>query len=585
MSYEIKTDKILIRDLFKMWFRIPDYQRPYVWETDQVQDLIDDTMAVSQGEQSQQYFLGSLVLKINREIRTVNQITGEEIFYDEYELLDGQQRMLTIFLMLAVMRDMVNIDDFRNTCQAYIHQAANADVGTPERMRFKFDIRDDVTLFIEEHVRTDSGTNDEDKFKSLVNNQRADTSIRNMANAILTLRNALRVYSPEEIRNYFRFIFNKVIVIYIATEDLTDAFQLFTVINNRGLNLGNSDILKAENLKLLTISNERTTYARRWEEMESYFGDNFDQFLSYIRLILLKRKAVTNLLREFNEYIFSSRYFDRSAKQYVEQKPLIDRGKPFFDFVYNNYKSYSKLFDNEILDQTVDYGIRNYLTLMKKGLPFDYWIAAVLRYYQRFGMDNLKEFLQKLDAKVSADWICSLTPTVRIENVNAILSAIDKAANVADVLSNNEIFTFDMVDLQTHFEGVIYGKRYARYLLMKLDILSMDMSTIYSPANTISIEHILPQTPSGTSQWEKDFTDVEREMWTDKLGNLILLSRRKNSSQGNADYFDKKKRYFRNNINAFQNSIAVIGANDKWTMKELQTNQERCLMMLQKAYS
>ena len=40
MSYEIKADKILIRDLFKMWFRIPDYQRPYVWGTDQVQDLI-----------------------------------------------------------------------------------------------------------------------------------------------------------------------------------------------------------------------------------------------------------------------------------------------------------------------------------------------------------------------------------------------------------------------------------------------------------------------------------------------------------------------------------------------------------------
>lgn len=40
MSYEIKADKILIRELFKMWFRIPDYQRPYVWGTDQVQDLI-----------------------------------------------------------------------------------------------------------------------------------------------------------------------------------------------------------------------------------------------------------------------------------------------------------------------------------------------------------------------------------------------------------------------------------------------------------------------------------------------------------------------------------------------------------------
>ena len=47
------------------------------------------------------------------------------------------------------------------------------------------------------------------------------------------------------------------------------------------------------------------------------------------------------------------------------------------------------------------------------------------------------------------------------------------ATNSANVLSDNEIFIFDMADLQRHFEGVIYGKRYARYLLMKLDILSI----------------------------------------------------------------------------------------------------------------
>ncbi|WP_303817473.1 HNH endonuclease family protein [Selenomonas ruminantium] len=101
------------------------------------------------------------------------------------------------------------------------------------------------------------------------------------------------------------------------------------------------------------------------------------------------------------------------------------------------------------------------------------------------------------------------------------------------------------------------------------------MSAIYLPANTITIEHILPQTPSDRSQWKEDFTDVEREMWTDKLGNLILLFRRKNSSQENAVYVDKKKCYFQNRINPFLNSIAVIIANDKWTMRELQTNQDR----------
>ena len=66
MSYEIKVDKILIKDVFKKWFRIPEYQRPYVWGVDQVQDLIDDTMIASQRDPFTQYFLGSLVLKLTR---------------------------------------------------------------------------------------------------------------------------------------------------------------------------------------------------------------------------------------------------------------------------------------------------------------------------------------------------------------------------------------------------------------------------------------------------------------------------------------------------------------------------------------
>lgn len=576
MSYEIKTDKILIRDLFNMWFRIPDYQRPYVWGTDQVRDLIDDTMAAMQRDENAQYFLGSLVFKINKNVEITDK-TGKEIHYDEYELLDGQQRMITIFLMLAVMRDLVKDDKFKQTCQEFIYKAANVYVGEPERVRFKFDIRGDVTLFIEQHVQVTNGTNNIQYFHTLANDTKQNTSIRNMAIAILTLRNLLKQYDEAQITSYFTFVISNVLVIYIATEDLADAFQLFTVINNRGLKLGNSDILKAENLKLLASREERTFYARRWEEMESYFGDDFDQFLSHIRMILLKRKAVTNLLREFNDYIFSS--------YTVKQKPLINKGKPFFDFVYNSYQSYSKLLDNEILDQTGDYSIHNYLTLMKKGLPFDYWIAAVLRYYQRFGMDNLKEFLQKLDAKVSADWICSLTPTVRIENVNAILTVIDKAADATEVLSHGDVFMVDRSDLHSYFTGDIYGKRYARYLLLKLDILCMDMSTIYLPSNTISIEHILPQTPTDGSKWKQDFTETDCETWMDKLGNLLLLSRRKNSSQGNADYTEKKNRYFKNNINVFPNSIAVIGGNDSWTIDELQANQDRCLAMLRKAYS
>jgi uncharacterized protein with ParB-like and HNH nuclease domain len=42
MAQEIDSDKLLVREVFSKWFRIPEYQRPYVWETDQVTELLND---------------------------------------------------------------------------------------------------------------------------------------------------------------------------------------------------------------------------------------------------------------------------------------------------------------------------------------------------------------------------------------------------------------------------------------------------------------------------------------------------------------------------------------------------------------
>ena len=46
MANEIKYEKKIVQEIFNMWYLISDYQRAYVWDTDQVRDLLDDTMAV-----------------------------------------------------------------------------------------------------------------------------------------------------------------------------------------------------------------------------------------------------------------------------------------------------------------------------------------------------------------------------------------------------------------------------------------------------------------------------------------------------------------------------------------------------------
>ena len=63
MSNEIKSEKLYIKDIFKRWYRIPEYQRPYVWGKDQINDLLDDISFAQQNDNESEYFLGSIVFQ------------------------------------------------------------------------------------------------------------------------------------------------------------------------------------------------------------------------------------------------------------------------------------------------------------------------------------------------------------------------------------------------------------------------------------------------------------------------------------------------------------------------------------------
>ena len=581
MANEIICEKNFIKDIFKRWYRIPEYQRPYVWESEQVETLLEDTIAAFRSNADSQYFLGSTVLKINEK-------SSDNLTYEEYDLLDGQQRLTTIFLMLAVIRDISENKNIHNLSRSAIFQEENDFDNQPERLRIVFDIRDDVKNFVDKYVKLDDGTKKIDDLKACASNNHKDISVRNMASAIITCQKFLQeIKQSGEFESYFKFLWNKILLVCVATKKFDDAFQLFTVLNDRGLKLRNSDILKATNLHEIKNDEDRKIYASEWEEMEKYFGDDFDKFLSYVRTILVKRKADMTLLKEFEENIYSGKFYDRATKQYLSRAPLLKKGKDTFKYIGNAFDIYRKVF--ELRDFGGSFEAANYLTLMTAGLEADYWTAAVLSFCQKFGFDttfdynNFCHFLKLLDKKVSADWICSQTPTTRIENVNAVIKAIE-AIDTTDELFSATVFDIKLSDLEPILQTDIYRKRYSKYLMLKLDLLYHGSSTQFQVPSTVSIEHILPQNPPPNSQWLKNFSDAEREDWTDKLGNLILISRRKNSSLSNRDFAEKKKRYFANNIELFSNSVRVLNTYDKWTPTELKQNHADVIKKLLEVY-
>ena len=587
-SNEIKSGKILVGKIFsELWFRIPEYQRPYVWGADEINDLLGDISYAMSEKPDSEYFLGSFVYQTNR----AN--PAERRKFDENDLLDGQQRMTTLLLLFSVIRDKVSEQKAKDACKKRIFQEENKYERISGRSRIFFYVRKDAQNFIDDIVKKDGATQ-EDKllapYKKLGNDY--STSAKNMAQAIGHINKFFDDNKKVNPKDLLYFLLNNVLLIYIATENLDDAFRLFTILNARGIPLRNSDILKSINLGALTPEDDKKKYAKLWEEAESEFGEDFDRFLNYIRTVLVKEKARLNLLQEFEDKIYKT----KEKRAGNEKVALLDKGKETFKMVGKYLKIYQQLFDEENNEWANNYEFDNLLKVMNTGLPSSDWIPPLLRYYEKFGTKRLYEFLKALDNKFSADWITRETPTTRIEAMNSIIKEIDKVDEdkADDVISSNclKINDEEMEELKDTLEGKIYGNRFARYILLKLDHLYQDHD---NPMNfaTLSVEHILPQNPKETSDWVKDFAEekIEKifaeekiEEIRDKLGNLVLIARRKNIQLGRLDYTEKRARYFEGRIGAFPNSLNVLTKNDVWTPVELKNNHDKKIEKLMERY-
>ena len=523
-----------------------------MWENDNVNELLDDLWFAFETKCENEYFLGSLVLKKTEETR-----------FNEYEVLDGQQRLTTFLILMAVLRDITENEKLKNACHKKIIQEEDIFIGVPERTRIIYKIRDNVEKFINEYIAKKDGTKDI-KIGDYCKDQ--NISISHIANAILTMQKFFSEKESHEIENFGAYLGLKPVLIYVSTENQEDAFRLFTILNNRGTPLTNSDILKSINIGEISDLRTRDNYARKWEEIEGDFGDEFDRFLSFIRTILVKEKARLSLLDEFEENIY--------------KKNLLKKGEKSIDYIEVTKDNYDK-----IITLTNTHGInldneyKNLVTIMNFGLSSSDWIPPLLAFYYKFKNSNLLEFLKELEYKFSSDWILQYTPTQRSDNMSRILKEIEKSNNSQDVLSNKTIFDVNRNELLKILDGEIYGKQFARYILLKYEYLQGDNTVYLSHYTNISLEHILPQNPKDSSQWKSVFTNDERKKWTNKLANLILIGRRKNSTLSNLDFAEKQERYFKGKIDIFA-SGKIFATYKEWNTTMLAKRQNEMLSKL-----
>ncbi|MEG1410356.1 MAG: DUF262 domain-containing HNH endonuclease family protein [Terrisporobacter sp.] len=548
----IEANKGILKKIFseEFWFVVPEYQRPYVWQEDNIQELIDDLYYAFENKQNSEYFLGALVLKRTKE---------EE--FREYEILDGQQRLTTLSMIIAVLRDLIDKPKYKWTLSEMIYQEDNELLKVPARSRLKYNTRDKVKNFMSEFILPSGGTT----AKSLVKiKDNANISVSNMAKALITIHD---IFSKKDNLEAFAvFLLNNVLFIYVSTDNTEDAFRLFTILNDRGIPLSNADILKSINIGEIP-DDELDEYSKNWEYLEEKYNKGLDRFLSFARTILLKNKPSSNLLDEYEKNIYG--------------KGILKKGKNTIDFLINLDEIYDDIINLQSKELSNDY--KNLVAIMKIGLHSDEWIPVLMSYFLKFKYYKLDKFIKRLEYKFVGDLLSNTSPSKRRENLNNIIKTIDvvNEDNLNDLLlDNKQLFDIDRNIFRNSIDEEIYGKKYTKYLLLKIEYLMSDNTVQLSNYKEISIEHVLPQHPLKKSHWRRDFTENQRELWTNRISNLVIISNTKNSKLGNLDFNEKKEEYLKHRMDVFNSSKIFLDKHSKWNENVLKTRQNTLVNML-----
>ncbi|MGB5867200.1 MAG: HNH endonuclease family protein, partial [Arcobacteraceae bacterium] len=316
-----------------------------------------------------------------------------------------------------------------------------------------------------------------------------------------------------------------------------------------------------------TIENDsKIEYSLKWEDIENYFDGDLDRYLSIVRLILVKEKAKLNLYSEYKNY------FEKNSN--IKGTVFIDK----LDKYKEIYEKVIKLNENKISNKT-----KNLLTIMHY-LPHNDWISAVMSYYYKFGNVKFDEFIEAFDYMVSTDNIIGYDITTKIKDISLILSEIDKSKSPDELLSNEEsvLYDIDIEELEHAIKQNIYRKRVSKYILLKIEYISRSNDDVQIGSfQKLTIEHIYPQKPKDIKDWDFN-NEIELDKYRNKIGNLVLLNRSKNSSLSNSSFVNKNNKYNSNqSIDIFEETKKVYSPNrSEWKLEDIKTRQNTLIKWL-----
>lgn len=553
-------------------FHIPSYQRPYAWTTEEAGRLFDDLWdAFLDFREGEEYFLGTVVLA-----KSANRDGG-------FDVIDGQQRLVTLSILFSALAvDLKGVPDysgFYESCRERLGSGGDPAKGIKKSVRLK--VRESDRLFFKKYVqdikidelpKVEKGSGHPQSAKT-------DSQRRIAENALYLLKRIREEFGDDKEKqtNFITFITSRALLMTVTTEDQKSAMRIFSVMNNRGLDLQNSDIFKAELLEKIDDEKTRKEYAERWEDLEELVGrKNVDQVLSHINTVLhpfSKNKTVLDLLNE------------KALADNTPQYMIDEIVTPYFD-AYDVLKKCSY----QAKDHAED--VNKLLKYLNLNLNED-WIPPATVGYVRYkdSPEELRRFLKKLERLASYLNATGKTLGYRLKRYqDFLLKALKERNNPVDAeafWAPLELSAEEIDEFRDALDGEIYkmSKDRRKALLLRVDSALSDGGATYK-VDKATVEHVLPQNPSEGSEWLQWWPDEElRKYWVHRLGNLALLSRSKNSSANNYDFKTKKEKYFASSGGATAYLLTVkVLQETTWTPEIVKKRQQELLANLSKVW-
>lgn len=523
-------------------FVIPVYQRNYTWSSDrEVKQYLNDLSRVLNGDYKN-HFMGILIY-LEKSI---------DFSTRELSVIDGQQRLTTTFLTIYAIREMFKssgeLDRVQQLDGQYLTNPYHKD-------KIKYKLKPLVA--------------DDDVYRCIVEDRLSDNE--NRQSLIYKNYIYIRSYLEGLVANGYNandilLALDKLYVVCVPISEEDNAQKIFESINATGVKLTAADLIRNFLLMNLDSDTQDKFYAQYWRKIEENISVDSRDLEMFFRMYLAIKTYT--LVPKNGVY--------RSFVDWVENK------KVSTDVLFKELLDYAKIYHsiNNTPVASLDKALRAAITDFRK-IKSDLPISIIIEFYRLYNIGSIKadvlgQLIQAINAYLIRRNICDMDS----QNISKLFPTILRRVmekcdgNYTDIVAvlNQEMVgnnagtsgSYMPTDAQMHdalFSANVYGRPTLRIILDRLELSDNPAPVDLS---TLSIEHLMPQTP--TEEWLEEL-DVDEECYManlHRLGNLTLTTKPDNSKMSN-QLWDYKNEILKSTAHLKMNmELLPI---PKWTIK------------------